>query len=67
MKPSLPPEIETKLPLDLVRHIYRFVPHVRKQKTLPINPSLQKALDALQKSPKRTAMDLYGLDDFVLN
>ena len=67
MKPSLPPEIEVTLPLDIVRHIYRFVPHVRKQKTPPISPGLQKALEALQKSPKRAAMDLYGLDDFVLN
>lgn len=67
MKPSLPVEIEARLPLDLVRYIYRFVPHIRKQKTPPISPSLQRALTALQRSPKRTSMDLYGLDDFVLN
>ena len=66
MKPSLPPEIEAKLPLDIARHIYSFVPHLRKKKTPPVSPSLQKALESLQKSPKRTAMDLYGLDDFVL-
>ena len=66
MKPALPPEIEAKLPLDTLRHIYRFVPHIRKKKTFPVNPGLQRALETLQKSPKRTPMDLYGLDDFVL-
>lgn len=63
-KPTLPPEIEAKLPLDIVRHIYRFVPH--KKKTPPVSPSLHRALVALQRSPHRTAMDMYGLDDFVL-
>lgn len=64
-KPRLPPQIEAKLPEDVVRHIYRFVP--RPKKSPPPSPSLQRALEALQRSPKRTPMDLYGLDDFVLN
>lgn len=63
-KPRLPTDIEGFLPEDVVRHIYRFIPYPRKKKT---TPSLQRALEALQKSPKRTAMDLYGLDDFILN
>jgi hypothetical protein len=66
-KPRLPVEIENQLPEDVVRHIYRFIPYPRKKKTPPVSPSYQRALEALQKSPKRTAMDLYGLDDFVLN
>lgn len=66
-KPKLPDEIEAKLPLDIVRHIYKFVPHDRKKKTPPVSPSLQRELERLQRSPKRTAMDLFGLDDFVLN
>ena len=66
-KPRLPVEIENQLPEDVVRHIYRFVPRPKKQRTPPVSPSYQRALEALQKSPKRTAMDLYGLDDFVLN
>ena len=65
-KPRLPVEIENQLPDDVVRHIYRFIPYPRKRKT-PVSPSYQRALEALQKSPKRNAMDLYGLDDFVLN
>lgn len=63
MKPHLPPAIVSKLPKEVVGHIYRFVPHLPKRRS---NPSLQKALESLQKSPKRSAMDLYGLDDFVL-
>jgi hypothetical protein len=66
-KPRLPVEIENQLPEDVVRHIYRFIPYPRKRKTPPVSPSYQRALEALQNSPKRTAMDLYGLDDFVLN
>ena len=62
-KPLLPPAVVAKLPKEVVGHIYRFVPHYPKQQ---MKPSLQKALESLQKSPKRTAMDMYGLDDFVL-
>jgi hypothetical protein len=64
-KPRLPLELEWKLPEDVLRYLYRFVPKTPKQ-ALP-NPTLQRVLEKLQKSPKRTAMDLYGLDDFVLN
>lgn len=64
-KPRLPHEIESLLPEDVLRHLYRFVP--KTPKPAPPSPSLQRALEKLQKSPKRTAMDLYGLDDFVLN
>lgn len=64
-RPRLPLQIEAMLPEDLVRHIYRFVP--RSKKASPLPPSYQRALEKLQQSPKRTAMDLYGLDDFVLN
>jgi hypothetical protein len=63
-KPRLPLELELKLPEDVVRYLYRFVP--KTPKPAPPSPSLQRALEKLQKSPKRTAMDLYGLDDFVL-
>jgi hypothetical protein len=64
-KPRLPPHVEAMLPEDVVRHLYRFVP--KSSKPRPPSPSLQRALEKLQRSPKRTAMDLYGLDDFVLN
>lgn len=64
-KPTLPPVVASKLPLEVVRKIYSFVPKYPKRQ--PPSPGLQKALESLQKSPKRAAMDLYGLDDFILN
>lgn len=64
-KPRLPVVIEMSLPVEIVHHIYRFVP--RPPKSAPPSPSYQRALEKLQRSPKRTAMDLYGLDDFILN
>jgi hypothetical protein len=63
-KPRLPDILEAKLPGDVLRHLYRFVP--KPKKSPPPSPSYQRALEKLQASPKRTAMDLYGLDDFIL-
>ncbi len=63
VKPRLPRNVELRLPAEIVYVIYRYVPHMPK----PVaSPSLQRALEKLQKSPKRSSMDLYGLDDFVL-
>ena len=53
-----------KLPTELQDIILSFVPEKPKQKQ-PVG--LQKSLEKLQQSPKRTSMDLKGLDDFVLN
>lgn len=64
-KPRLPAEIEQKLPEDVVRYLYTFVPRPKKPKGP--SPSYQYVLEKFQHSPKRTAMDLYGLEDFVLN
>ena len=63
-KPALPAQIEVLLPVEITNLIYTFIPHIRKKKTPTIG--LQRALEKLQKSPKRTAMDMYGFDDFVL-
>jgi hypothetical protein len=52
-----------RLPVELRRHIAQFVPVVRPERW-PDNTQTQ--IQKLQKSPKRTAMDLKGLDDFVL-
>ena len=51
------------LPADLQNLIISFVP--RKPAPKPI-AGLQRELEKLQKSPKRTPMDLKGLEDFVL-
>jgi hypothetical protein len=52
-----------KLPIELQRLIVSFVP----KKSRPRVPEgIQRELERLQKSPKRTDMDLKGLDDFVI-
>jgi len=64
MKPALPRQIAEKFSKDLLHLIYSYVPHIPRKTP---SSSYQRALEKLQKSPKRTAMDMYGLDDFVLN
>jgi hypothetical protein len=64
-KPTLPPKVAAKLPRELVHLIYSFTPHFPPKPPSP--SSLQRVLEKFQRSPKRTAMDMYGLDDFVLN
>jgi hypothetical protein len=64
VKPRLPQEIESQLPIEIVSLINKFVPKLPKS-SAP-SPGLQRELERLQKSPKRNSMDLYGLDDFVL-
>ena len=61
-----PTVVRNRLPPDLLRHVMKFIP---KRVPRPSPPNLQRVLEKFQKSPKtkRTAMDLYGLDDFVLN
>jgi hypothetical protein len=55
-----------RLPLDVFNYILRFIPPKRPPPS-PRHPAgLQRHLEALQKSPKRTPMELYGLEDFVL-
>lgn len=63
-KPRLPVVIEVIFPVEVIRRLYSFVPHFPKPSP-PIS-GLQRALERIQKSPKRNSMDLYGLEDFVL-
>jgi hypothetical protein len=63
-KPRLPKEIEYLFPVEIVREIYRYIPKLPK--LTPLSESLQREVQKLQRSPKRNAMDLYGLDDFIL-
>ena len=53
------------LPTEVQEHILAFLPPKPKPKKAP--EGLQKSLEKLQNSPKRTPMDLKGLDDFVLD
>jgi len=51
------------LPKELQNLIVSFVPKPPLPKPIP---GLQRELEKLQRSPKRTTMDLKGLEDFVL-
>lgn len=55
-----------RLPLDVFTLMLEFIPPKRPPPSPKYPAGLQRKLEALQKSPKRTAMDLKGLDDFVL-
>jgi hypothetical protein len=52
------------LPRDVQLHILTFVPKPPKPPPLPFGT--YHHVKKLQNSPKRTAMDLKGLEDFVL-
>jgi hypothetical protein len=68
MKPRLLPEIETRFPDLVLKTIYGFIPHEpKKKKTPPASPGLERELKKIQRSPKMTAMGMYGLEDFLLD
>jgi hypothetical protein len=52
------------LPLEVFCHLIGYIPSPRPKR---YPAGLQKQLETLQRSPKRTPMDLNGLDDFVLS
>lgn len=56
-----------RLPLDVFKHMLRFIPPKRTPPPPRYPTGLQRHLQALQRSPKRTPMELYGLEDFVLS
>lgn len=64
MKPRLPREIESSLPMEIVTKINSYIPKLPKPN--PPSPGLQRELERLQRRNHRNSMDLYGLDDFVL-
>jgi hypothetical protein len=74
MKPQLPPEIAALFPTDVIRHIYRFVPHIYKEKLTPkmnvtMSPKALTDLRMIQLSPLRGKSERYmiDLDDFILD
>jgi len=70
VKPVLPREISSYLPVDVVRVIYSFVPHMPKPIETPSSsPNLQKELNRLQSRHLNGAsnMYMYELDDFMLD
>ncbi len=55
-----------RLPLDVFKHMLRFIPPKQRPPPPRYPAGLQRHLEALQRSPKRTPMEFYGLEDFVL-
>jgi len=69
VKPQLPEDIQILFPLELVRLINSFVPHIKKTPSPKTSPSLQRELARLQTKNLRGKSPTYmrGLDDFVLD
>jgi hypothetical protein len=69
VKPQLPEDVQMLLPLELVRLIDSFVPHIKKTPTPKTSPSLQRELMRIQTKNLRGKSPTYmrGLDDFVLD
>lgn len=63
-RPRLPRDVENRFDSFVLKTIYGFVP--KYPKPLPPISGLQRQLEKLQKSPKSTAMWLYGLEDYML-
>jgi hypothetical protein len=55
-----------RLPLDVFKLMLTYIPPKRPRASPTYPNGLDRQLKALQASPKRTAMDLKGLEDFVL-
>jgi hypothetical protein len=75
MKPQIPKEIEDRLPLDVVKHIYSFVPHNKKPKKdktpqlgFTVSPYMERDLRLLQSRELRGKNELWmrDLEEFVL-
>lgn len=55
-----------RLPDDVFRYMLRFIPP-RRPPAPPRHPAgLQRQVEALSRSPKLSAMALYGLEEFLL-
>lgn len=63
-KPRLPVEIQALLPHCIVRRIHGYIPSLPPPK--PKTANLQYHIERLQRSPKLTAMCLYGLEEYML-
>jgi len=59
MRPILPKDITNKLPIDIIKHIYSFVPHNEKEKEKIISHSCRKDLKAIQNLNLRGINNMY--------
>jgi hypothetical protein len=72
MKPQLPDEIVALLPLCIVNRIYKFVPHLKKEKSpswVTLSPKAETELRMIQYSTMKgkNGMYMWGLEDFLLD
>lgn len=68
-KPKLPQEVVERLPQDIVRYIYSYIPHLEKKKASSVSPQMQKDLLRIQHMNLRGKKDTYlrELEDFLLD
>ena len=72
MKPQLPVEIVALLPLGIVERIYKYVPHLKKDRSprgYTLSPKAETELRMIQMSTMKGkgAMFMRGLEDFLLD
>lgn len=69
VKPQLPECIYNMFPVDVVKIIYSFVPHLAKVPSAQTSPSLDRELRRIQSKmlKGKSAMYLIDLEDFVLD
>ncbi len=74
MKPQLPDEIVALLPPCVVKHIYMFVPHLKKGKDrspywVTLSPKAETELRMIQNSTMKgkSGMYMWDLEDFLLD
>lgn len=69
VKPRLPEQIELLFPVEIVRIINGYVPHLDKVPTPKTSPSLQRELSRIQYKhlAGKNAMYMRDLDDFILD
>ena len=69
MKPRLPREVALQLPAEVVRYIYQYVPHLPKEVSPKVSPSLEKELQKIQSIQLRGVSPMYlkDLEDFCLD
>jgi len=69
VKPRLPEQIELIFPVELVRIINSYVPHLDKVPSPKTSPSLQRELTRIQGKSLagKNAMYMRDLDDFILD
>lgn len=66
---QLPWEVQLLFPEELVRVIHSYIPHIKKKKTPPVSPILQKDLTKIQNMTLRgkSPMFMMDLDEFCLD